>query len=311
MTWRWLSKRAVLAIHAEQLAEHGGAPGIRDEGLLDSALARSARGAISTPRSRPTRTASPSARSSPRRTRATPSGSATSRSASTRSATCRARGAISTPRSRPTRTASPSPRSSPRRTRATPGGSATSRSASTGSATCRARGAISTPRSRPTRTASTSALARARHRAADAPPDAADLAASYGYGIVSNHPFVDGNKRTGFVAGGHVPSAERPCLRSCGSGCGDDLRAARGRGAHRAAARRLVSRQLPSIVTGGRRTGRPEGAARRGCPAAAGLDVPAGPACRGPLRCRSRGRTRRGAGAGGSGRPPSRACTSR
>ena len=31
---------AVLAIHAEQLAEHGGAPGLRDEGLLDSALAR-------------------------------------------------------------------------------------------------------------------------------------------------------------------------------------------------------------------------------------------------------------------------------
>jgi death on curing protein len=80
VTWRWLSKRAVLAIHAEQLAEHGGAPGIRDEGLLDSALARP------------------------------------------------------------------------------------------------------------------------RHRAAYAPPDAADLAAAYGYGIVSNHPFVDGNRRTGFVA---------------------------------------------------------------------------------------------------------------
>ena len=81
MTWRWLSKRAVLAIHAEQLAEHGGAPGIRDEGLLDSALARP------------------------------------------------------------------------------------------------------------------------RQRAAYAEPDAPDLAASYGYGIVRNHPFVDGNKRTGFVAG--------------------------------------------------------------------------------------------------------------
>lgn len=36
----WLSKAVVLAIHQEQLAEHGGAPGIRDEGLLDSALAR-------------------------------------------------------------------------------------------------------------------------------------------------------------------------------------------------------------------------------------------------------------------------------
>jgi death-on-curing protein len=80
LTWRWLSKRALLAIHVEQLAEHGGAPGIRDDGLLESALARP------------------------------------------------------------------------------------------------------------------------RHRAADAEPDAADLAAAYGYGIVSNHPFVDGNKRTGFVA---------------------------------------------------------------------------------------------------------------
>lgn len=40
MSRRWLSKAAVVAIHAEQLAEHGGAPGIRDEGVLDSALAR-------------------------------------------------------------------------------------------------------------------------------------------------------------------------------------------------------------------------------------------------------------------------------
>jgi death-on-curing protein len=81
VTWRWLSKRAVLVIHAEQLAEHGGAPGIRDEGPLESALARP------------------------------------------------------------------------------------------------------------------------RQRATYAEPDAADLAASYSYGIVRDHPFVDGNKRTGFVAG--------------------------------------------------------------------------------------------------------------
>jgi death-on-curing protein len=40
VTWVWLSKRALLAAHDEQLAEHGGATGIRDEGLLDSALAR-------------------------------------------------------------------------------------------------------------------------------------------------------------------------------------------------------------------------------------------------------------------------------
>ncbi len=38
MTWRWISKLAVLAIHNEQLAEHGGRPGVRDEGLLESAL---------------------------------------------------------------------------------------------------------------------------------------------------------------------------------------------------------------------------------------------------------------------------------
>ncbi len=37
---RWLAKRALLLLHGESLAEHGGAPGIRDEGLLDSALGR-------------------------------------------------------------------------------------------------------------------------------------------------------------------------------------------------------------------------------------------------------------------------------
>lgn len=31
-------------------------------------------------------------------------------------------------------------------------------------------------------------------------PDVFDLAAAYGYGISRNHPFIDGNKRTGFVA---------------------------------------------------------------------------------------------------------------
>jgi death-on-curing protein len=36
----WLSKRLVLAMHDEQLREHGGASGLRDEGLLESALAR-------------------------------------------------------------------------------------------------------------------------------------------------------------------------------------------------------------------------------------------------------------------------------
>ena len=36
----WISKALVLAIHDRQLAEHGGIAGVRDEGLLDSALAR-------------------------------------------------------------------------------------------------------------------------------------------------------------------------------------------------------------------------------------------------------------------------------
>lgn len=44
-----------------------------------------------------------------------------------------------------------------------------------------------------------SALARPRHFAAYETPDHADLAASYGFGIARNHPFVDGNKRTAFV----------------------------------------------------------------------------------------------------------------
>jgi death-on-curing protein len=37
---RWLSRLVVDAIHADQLREHGGLPGIRDENVLESALAR-------------------------------------------------------------------------------------------------------------------------------------------------------------------------------------------------------------------------------------------------------------------------------
>jgi death-on-curing protein len=36
----WIEKRVVLVYHEELLAVHGGAAGIRDEGLLESALAR-------------------------------------------------------------------------------------------------------------------------------------------------------------------------------------------------------------------------------------------------------------------------------
>ncbi len=45
-----------------------------------------------------------------------------------------------------------------------------------------------------------SAMARPQHLAHYGTPDAADLAAAYGHGLARNHPFVDGNKRTAFVA---------------------------------------------------------------------------------------------------------------
>ena len=45
-----------------------------------------------------------------------------------------------------------------------------------------------------------SALARPQNLLAYGEPDACDLAAAYGFGIARNHPFIDGNKRTAFVA---------------------------------------------------------------------------------------------------------------
>ncbi len=47
-----------------------------------------------------------------------------------------------------------------------------------------------------------SALARPNYLAVYETPDLADLAASYGVGLAKNHPFVDGNKRTAFLAAG-------------------------------------------------------------------------------------------------------------
>lgn len=38
--WKWVSREALLLLHDESLSEHGGGSGLRDEGLLDSALAR-------------------------------------------------------------------------------------------------------------------------------------------------------------------------------------------------------------------------------------------------------------------------------
>ena len=48
-----------------------------------------------------------------------------------------------------------------------------------------------------------SALARAQNICAyEAVDDVFRLAAAYAFGIVKNHPFVDGNKRAGFIAAG-------------------------------------------------------------------------------------------------------------
>jgi len=53
MKWHWLREDVVIAIHAEQISEHGGSHGIRDTGLLSSAIAR--------PKNRLAYTESPSA----------------------------------------------------------------------------------------------------------------------------------------------------------------------------------------------------------------------------------------------------------
>lgn len=38
MSWRWVSKQALVLLHGESLATHGGREGMRDEGLLDLSL---------------------------------------------------------------------------------------------------------------------------------------------------------------------------------------------------------------------------------------------------------------------------------
>jgi death on curing protein len=40
VTPKWVERQALLLLHGESLAEHGGAPGIRDEGRFELALAR-------------------------------------------------------------------------------------------------------------------------------------------------------------------------------------------------------------------------------------------------------------------------------
>jgi len=44
-----------------------------------------------------------------------------------------------------------------------------------------------------------SALAKPENLFACGKPTIFDLAASYGFGLVKNHPFIDGNKRVGFI----------------------------------------------------------------------------------------------------------------
>ena len=44
-----------------------------------------------------------------------------------------------------------------------------------------------------------SALARPENLLAYGKPSVFELAASYAFGLVKNHPFIDGNKRTGFA----------------------------------------------------------------------------------------------------------------
>jgi death on curing protein len=63
-----------------------------------------------------------------------------------------------------------------------------------------------------------SALARPQHRwSYEADADLASLAAAYGFELTKNHPFIDGNKRVGFVAmnvflllNGHEIEASEP-----------------------------------------------------------------------------------------------------
>lgn len=40
MSWNWVNRQALVTLHDMSLAEHGGASGVRDQGLLESALAR-------------------------------------------------------------------------------------------------------------------------------------------------------------------------------------------------------------------------------------------------------------------------------
>ena len=76
-----------------------------------------------------------------------------------------------------------------------------------------------------------SALGRPQHLAAYGEPDIAALAAAYGWGISRNHPFIDGNKRTAFVAielflqlnGGALHASDADCVLTMLSVAAGDL----------------------------------------------------------------------------------------
>ena len=60
---------------------------------------------------------------------------------------------------------------------------------------------------------------RAQNLGSYAKPDAAACAAAYGYGLSRNHPFVDGNKRTAFVAVELFLSLNGYLLEGTDAGC--------------------------------------------------------------------------------------------
>jgi len=78
-----------------------------------------------------------------------------------------------------------------------------------------------------------SAMARPQNLAAYGDrPDAADLAASYAFGLARNHPFLDGNKRTAFVVmelflnlnGWTLEADDAECISTMESVAGGDMR---------------------------------------------------------------------------------------
>ena len=76
-----------------------------------------------------------------------------------------------------------------------------------------------------------SALARAQQLEAHGQPDAATLAAAYGFGLARSHPFVNGNKRTAFIAmelflalnGHELRATDHDCVMTVLALAADDL----------------------------------------------------------------------------------------